>query len=171
LNFSPADWKRLVELITVSALYQQFPDGERVGAYPDSITRFERRNPAFLNPEDILVNLLALRGHDPDVKTVIVRRPGGDIVISSGAQITDAHATSTGARFQLKSMPGDPSHTLLAGLKPERILVNGRHLPRSADPIRRESGWCWDETHQRAYLTQTQEDETVQVEILTQSTP
>jgi hypothetical protein len=69
LNFKPADWRRLVELITVSGLYQQYADGPRIGSYPDSITRFEQRNPAFINPEDILINVLALNGVNPDVKT------------------------------------------------------------------------------------------------------
>jgi hypothetical protein len=171
LNFSPADWKRLVELITVSALYQQFSDGARIGAYPDSISRFERRNPAFLNPEDILVNLFALQGHDPDIKTARVRRPGGDIVISSGAEIKAAEATSLGARFEVHSAVGDPNHALLAGLKPRDVLVNGRQLPPSADPVRRQPGWWWDEKHQRAYLTLMQESETMRVEIVTQSSP
>jgi hypothetical protein len=171
LDFSPADWKRLVELITVSALYQQFSDGQRVGAYPDSISGFERRNPAFLNPEDILVNLLALQGHDPDVKTARIRRPNSDLVISSGAKIIAAAATPSGTQFQLQSVAGDPSHVLLAGLKPERVLVDGQRLPRSTDPVRREPGWWWDDKHQRAYLTVLQERETVQVEILTQSAP
>jgi hypothetical protein len=44
LNFTPKDWKRLAELITVSAQYQQFDEGELKGTYPDSITDFIRRN-------------------------------------------------------------------------------------------------------------------------------
>src|SRR5262249_48038540 len=125
----------------------------------------------FLNPEDILVNLLALRGHDPDIKTARVRRPNGDLVISSGAKIIAAAAAPLGTRFQLQSVTGDPSHVLLSGLKPQRVLVNGRQLPRSMDPVRRDPGWWWDEKHQRAYLTLLQESETVQLEILTQSAP
>src|SRR5437867_2976240 len=74
LNLSAAGWRRIVELVTVSATHQQFAAGEKIGAYPDSISQFDRRNPAFINPEDILVNVLALNGVDPDVKTARLRQ-------------------------------------------------------------------------------------------------
>ena len=79
LKFSPQDWKRVVELITVSAMYQQFAGGERMGAYPDSISQFEQRNPVYINPEDILVNVLALKGHDPDIKTSRIKSGHGEM--------------------------------------------------------------------------------------------
>ena len=69
VNFSSSDWKRVVELITVSGMRQQFAEGERIGAYPDSLVDFQKRNPAFLNPEDILINVLALQGYDPDIQS------------------------------------------------------------------------------------------------------
>jgi hypothetical protein len=165
LNFSPAEWRRVVELITVSAAYQQFSDGDRIGAYPDSISKFERRNPAFLNPEDILVNVLALHGVDPDVNTARIRAQGRDIVVSSGAKIGNLQTTSGGIRFQLEFFAGEPSHTLIAGVKPHEVFVDGRPLPRSENPVRREPGWCWDPAHRRTFLTAPHEKGPVRVEV------
>ncbi len=150
LKFTAADWKRIVELITVSGMYQQFAEGDKVGAYPDSITDFEKRNPAFLNPEDILVNVLALKGYDPDVKTVRV----GSTVISSGAKIDKVQTKSDRMRFDLTWFPGKPSHTLITGAKPTQIrVVNGALLPEREKLVQREHGWFWDEARKRAYVT------------------
>ncbi|PYM12979.1 MAG: hypothetical protein DME18_10090, partial [Verrucomicrobia bacterium] len=126
LNLSPADWRRIVELITISGMYQQFADGERIGTYPDSISQFEKRNPAFINPEDILVNVLALQGFDPDVKTARLRREKNTIVLSSGAEIENLEATTDGIRFNLNFFPDEVSHSLVAGLKPKQVLAIGK---------------------------------------------
>jgi hypothetical protein len=141
LNFSAADWKRIVELITVSAMYQQFADGDKVGAYPDSITRFEQRNPAFLNPEDILVIVLALKGHDPDIKTARVK----SAVISSAANIRNPRVDGDRLRFDLEWFQNESSHTLVKSRKPTSIRANGTELPGNA--------WHWDEKYGRTYLT------------------
>jgi hypothetical protein len=166
LNLSPAQWKRVVELITVSAMYQQFAEGERIGAYPDSISDFQRRNPAFLNPEDILVNLLALKGYDPDIKTVRLHTARGTVVISSGARIEGARSASDGVRFRLRFFAGEPSHTLVVGVRPREVRVNGRPLPRSAEPVRREPGWWWDAKRKRLYLVVPHPQEEVQVQVI-----
>jgi hypothetical protein len=149
LDFTADDWRRVVELITVSGEYQQFPDGDKIGSYPDSISDFKKRNSPLLNPEDILVNRLALEGHDPDINTAHL---DNNIVVSSGAAIEDLKETRTGVRFRLKFFAGQNSHSLLSGFKPSEILVNGKKLPESATPVRREPGWCWDQLHRRAYF-------------------
>ncbi len=166
LNFSPADWRRLVELITVSGMHQQFADGERIGTYPDSISRFEQRNPAFINPEDILLNLLALEGHDPDIKTARVKTARGEVVVSSGARILNPQAAGDGVRFQLAWFQGEPSHSLVAGIKPREVRVNGQPLGASSTPLRREPGWWWDEKRQRVYVTVHHPQPEMRVEIL-----
>jgi len=166
LNFSPSDWKRLVELITVSGMYQQFAEGPRIGAYPDSISEFEKRNPAFINPEDILLNVLTLKGHDPDVKTERLKTDAGEVVISSGADVREARVTRDGARFQLSFFKGESSHTLVAGLKPREVRVNGTRLPESPTPVRREPGWWWDQARRRLFLTVRHDArETIEIEI------
>ena len=118
----------MVELITVSGLYQQFAEGDRIGSYPDSIVRFEQKNPAFINPEDILVNVLALQGYDADVKTERLKSVG-EVVISSGANIKNVQAPQMpGCGSTWRPIQGEPSHSLVAGLKPREILVNGKRL-------------------------------------------
>jgi hypothetical protein len=166
LRFSPQDWMRVVELITVSAMYQQYGAGERVGSYPDSISRFEQRNPVDINPEDILVNVLALEGHDPDIKTRRIKSGRGGIVISSGANIANVEITSDGARWRLHFFPGEASHSLVIGPKPRSVFVDGKRLEPSAGPVRREPGWWWDSEHQRLYLAAWHEREIAQVEIV-----
>jgi hypothetical protein len=166
LNFKPADWRRIVELITVSGLYQQYADGPRIGSYPDSISRFEQRNPAFINPEDILLNVLALNGIDPDVKTARVKTSQAAVVLSSGARILNPRAVAANVRFDLEAFPKEPSHTLVAGLRPREVLVDGRPLPRSDTPLRRTPGWWWDDKTQRAYLVVPHAGQPVGVEIV-----
>jgi hypothetical protein len=102
-------WKQIAEGITVSAMYQQWTEGELKGTYPDGFYGYctEGKGP-HINPEDIMVNLYALRGLDPDISTAIVpindspllpsleglgvgRGVGvGRIHISSGAKVQDA---------------------------------------------------------------------------------
>ena len=168
LDFSPEDWKRVVELITVSAMYQQFAGGERMGAYPDSISEFEQRNPVYINPEDVLVNVLALKGHDPDIKTSRIKSDLGEIVISSGAEISHSESTPAGARWRLHFFPGELSHSLIVGRKPRSVLVDGKMLELSAGPVGGAAGWRWDEKNQRFYLAARHEQGTVQVEIIWQ---
>ncbi|HVK04133.1 MAG TPA: hypothetical protein VM490_11700, partial [Armatimonadaceae bacterium] len=77
LDFGPADWRRLAELLTASGQHQQVAEaGPRRGTYPDSITDFVRPNPVFLHPENLVANLLYARGPAavPDIRTA--RLPG-----------------------------------------------------------------------------------------------
>lgn len=164
LDFTPDDWKRIVELITVSGEYQQFPDGENAGAYPDSISDFKIRNQPFLNPEDILLNRLALEGQDPDIKTARIDH----VIVSSGATINDLKLTTSGVRFSLKSFVGQNSHSFMTGFRPTQILVNGKKLSESGTPIQREVGWCWDRVRRRAYFTVPHDAADVKIEIIQQ---
>jgi hypothetical protein len=165
LGWSPQDWQQIVELISISASHQQFADGPRAGAYPDSITNFEQRNPAFINPEDILANLLALKGYDPEVKTVRLAGPRGDIVISSGAAIEHARLTPSGLEFQLRYFPGANSYILVSGLKPNQVQFADQTLSPSAEPVRRDPGWWWDAKRNWLFLVVPQEKETVTVTV------
>lgn len=154
LNFSTADWKRITELITVSGMHQQFADGDKIGTYPDSITRFEQRNGAFLNPEDILVNVLALKGHDPEIKTVRTK----SVVISSLAGIHKVRANPDRLSFELEWFPNETSHTLIKCDKPKSVRVNGTELD--------QNGWRWDEKHQRTYVTVRHSAGRMRIELL-----
>ncbi len=157
LGFGPAEWKRLVELITVSALNQQFADGPRTGTYPDSISQFEKRNPAFINPDDSMLNVFALNGHDLDIQTERLETPQGQIVVSSGARIDKLHWTNYGANehlhFRLTTFADELSHTLVTLVKrPIRVLLDGMELPQSKETLRRNPGWSWDGDQHRLYL-------------------
>jgi hypothetical protein len=165
LGLTPQDWKRVGELITVSAMHQQFSSGPRIGTYPDSISDFQKPNPAFINPEDILLNVLALAGHDPDIKTVRLRAGQKSVLISSGARIDQAEITDRGARFRLRFFKSEPSHSLIVGIHPRAVKVDGKLLSESDTPVRRDAGWWWDEKRNRAYLVVAHEKETVEVRL------
>ena len=89
LAFTPVDWQRLVRHITVSAMHQQFADGDKIGTYPDSIVAFEKKMPAFINPEDIMANVLLLNGHNPDIQTLRLGKADQPITISSAARLNN----------------------------------------------------------------------------------
>jgi CARDB len=165
VGLTQQDWKRVVELITVSAMRQQFFAGPRIGTYPDSISDFQKQNPAFINPEDILLNVLTLKGHDPDVKTVRLRAHQRTVVISSGARIDQAEITARGVRFRLRFFKNDSSYSLIVGIHPRAVQVDGKPLAKSDAPVRRDAGWWWDEKGNRAYLVVDHEHETVEVQL------
>ena len=106
-------WHQIAEGITVSAMYQQWDDGERKGTYPDGFYGFctEGKGP-HLNPEDIMVNVYTLRGLDPSIKTAIT----GDIHLSSGAKV-DALALTDGGQlnWQLSYAENEISYALIVG--------------------------------------------------------
>ena len=106
-------WAQIAEGITVSAMYQQWEDGELKGTYPDGFYGFctEGRGP-HLNPEDIMVNVYTLRGLDPGIKTAIA----GEIHLSSGAKVDALTLTDTGQlNWQLSYAQNEASHTLIVG--------------------------------------------------------
>lgn len=106
-------WSQIAEGITVSAMYQQWEEGELKGTYPDGFYGFctEGKGP-HLNPEDIIVNVYTLRGLDPGIKTTIV----GDIHLSSGAKIDALAVTGAGqVNWKLSYAENEASYTLIVG--------------------------------------------------------
>ena len=106
-------WHQIAEGITVSAMYQQWDDGEHKGTYPDGFYGFctEGKGP-HLNPEDIMVNFYTLRGLDPNIKTVIT----GDIHLSSGAKVDALISTNDGQlNWQLSYAENEISYALIVG--------------------------------------------------------
>jgi hypothetical protein len=142
-------WKQIAEGITVSAIYQQWTEGELKGTYPDGFYGYctEGRGP-HINPEDIMVNLYALRGLDPDISTAIVSIEPSEIEvnvsrihISSGAKVQDATIVSEGQdgeslKFDLRYAQDEISYTLIHGFGKcgtessfYSITANGETLP------------------------------------------
>ena len=106
-------WHQIAEGITVSAMYQQWDDGELKGTYPDGFYGFctEGKGP-HLNPEDIMVNVYTLRGLDPGIKTAIA----GDIHLSSGAKIDALTLTGDSQlNWQLSYAENEISYALIVG--------------------------------------------------------
>lgn len=115
LNLHSKDekWQKVAEGITVSAMYQQWTDGELKGTYPDGFYGYctEGKGP-HLNPEDIMVNVYTLRGLDPCVKTII----SGSIHLSSGATPTLANTSRNGEfKWTLNYADNEVSYTLITG--------------------------------------------------------
>jgi len=146
---SSFNWRRLAEGITVSAMWQQYTEGKSKGCYPDSWDLLENRpNPADLNPENILVNLLALNGYDPGLKHRVLRQNEDSIFITSIAEILSADTDGKGTiKLRLKFFPKAKSYILVAGLssrlKPE-VFLNGKPLASTEDVDRVPEGWFYD---------------------------
>ena len=102
-----------LKVLPVSAMYQQWDDGEHKGTYPDGFYGFctEGKGP-HLNPEDIMVNFYALRGLDPSIKTAIA----GGIHLSSGAKVDALTRTNNGQlKWQLSYAENEISYALIVG--------------------------------------------------------
>ena len=106
-------WQKIAEGITISAMYQQWTEGDLKGSYPDGYYGFctEGKGP-HINPEDIMVNVYTLRGLDPGVKTVIA----GSVHLSSGAKPEDVSTSRNGEiKWTLNYAENETSHTLIVG--------------------------------------------------------
>lgn len=106
-------WHQIAEGITISAMYQQWQDGELKGTYPDGFYGFctEGRGP-HLNPEDIMVNFYTLRGLDPGIKTAIAN----GIHLSSGAKVEALTLAESGRlTWSLSYAESETSYALIAG--------------------------------------------------------
>ena len=151
-------WSKVAEGITVSAMYQQWTEGELKGTYPDGFYGFctEGRGP-HINPEDIMVNLYALRGFDPDISTEICRVAGNRIHVSAGAKINGLnHDDADRLRFTLHYVEHETSHCIIAGYGsrfsktessgkpgPSAIRTGSGDLPPVDSLSTTESGWLY----------------------------
>lgn len=80
-------WRTVAEGVTISGMYQQETDGPRKGTYPDAWYGWcTIKGGPFLNPEDIVINVMKLKWRDPLVCTKRL----GDVILNSGAEILEA---------------------------------------------------------------------------------
>ena len=171
-------WQQIAEGITISAMYQQWTDGELKGTYPDGFYGYctEGRGP-HINPEDIMVNLYALRGLDPDISTAIVSIDDSRIHISSAAKVQDAILSSDEAegeslKFNLRYAQNEISYTLIRGFGKMgtetsfySITANGETLPE-VENIQDIPTGCYSYREPDAvYLKLLHPIETVNVEV------
>ena len=134
----------MAEGIVVSALHQQWAEGELRGSYPDGYYGFctEGRGP-HLNPEDIMVNLFALRGHDPDITTVVARRNGSRLHVSAGGRIAALTPKPDSVEFDATSFPGQDAHLLVGNINAlTGVTVDDRELPRLDSLSDGPEGWA-----------------------------
>ena len=124
-------WRKIAEGITISAIYQQWTDGELKGTYPDGFYGFctEGKGP-HLNPEDIMVNVYMLRGLDPGVKTAIA----GSIHLSSGANPETVNTSRNGElKWTLNYPENEISHTLIIGYGQSPSLMRAQIAQSDGD--------------------------------------
>lgn len=163
-------WRQVAEGITVSACYQQWPDGQLKGTYPDGFYGFcTERGAPYLNPEDILVNVLALDGRDPDISTRAVRANGaGEVRVSSGATVSSAAIAAGRLGVRLSYQAGETSHTLVARVRrPNAVTAGTRLLLEKSDLDAAPEGWRYDPVRRWLWvkLRHASNDETLEVQL------
>ena len=138
-------WQQIAEGILVSAMRQQWTEGELKGTYPDGFYNYcsDRRGP-HLNPENILVNMFALRDLDPDISTGVIHCRNLRLHVSSGARVEEISTTENGGvHFRLRYVQFETSYSLIAGLPspPHSLHVrDGEPIPAVTDLDMLDSG-------------------------------
>ena len=172
-EFSDYPWSTVAEGIVVSALHQQWTEGELRGSYPDGYYGFctEGRGP-HLNPEDIMVNLFALRGHDPDITTVVARRNGSRLHVSGGGRITGLAPGPDSVEFDTSSFPGQDAHLLIGNINAlTGVTVDDRELPRLDSLSDGPEGWSQAEDAAYAAVRVRQQPDTMHVVVTLGAAP
>ena len=160
-------WSKVAEGITISAMYQQWTEGELKGTYPDGFYGYctEGRGP-HINPENIMVNLYTLRGLDPDISTGILRVQDNRIHVSSGARIDELdYDDSDRLKFTLRYVQNETSYCIIAGYGsrfggtessakpgPSAIRAGGGELPIVDNLSTTESGWLYREEKDMVFI-------------------
>jgi len=141
-------WRKQVEGMTVSAMHQQWPwDGppELVGTYPDSYGQwFTHRNGVYINPEDIEVNLLALHGLDPGLRSVPVKTREGLIHVTAPCDVT-AKMDGKALELDLKYLPEQVAYVTVAPVAlgdDARLVSGGTNLAKQDNLAPGETGWA-----------------------------
>jgi hypothetical protein len=147
LRFGPNDlWRRQVEGMTVSGMWQQWPmdNAELAGTYPDSFGQwFTVRNGVHINPENIQLNLLAMKGMDPGLRSVSVATPGGAVHVTAPGDVEAAMANGE-LRLDLTYLPREIAYLTIGGAAPTagfRAAIAGTVLEQRPDLPPGSTGW------------------------------
>lgn len=167
---SRVPWSKIAEGITVSAMHQQWTEGEFKGTYPDGFYGFctERRGP-HLNPENIMANLYALRGLDPDISTAIIRGENGRIHLSTGAKIEQVECDeSAKLNFKLRYVQYETSYTIISGYggNPAAIRAQDHEITIVENLESVESGWLYREEKDIIFIKYKHPDGEINFETL-----
>lgn len=133
-------WGFYAEGILACAERQQYTEGGSKGCLPDSWSLVSNRpNPADIQPESILVNLLAKEGFDPGLQ---VARLGenGPCVTGVGSVVPQKQ----GRGVVVSALPGASLYYCISGLSemPAQILVGDEAAEKSAS-LDNPRGACW----------------------------
>lgn len=146
-------WRKQVEGMTVSAMYQQWPmdNPELAGTYPDSFARyFAGRNPVFINPEDIQVNLMALRGLDPGLRVARAQLGGGWVSVAAPGDVS-AGVEGDALQVQVKYVPGEIVYLTVAPValgQDATFTGGGETLSHNDELAPGTTGWAYHaDTH------------------------
>ena len=106
---------------------------------------FEKKMPAFINPEDIMANVLLLNGHNPDIKTIRLGQAEQTVTISSAAKIQTKMDNESLAEFEI---PANRFIRKDSTKKPFRLTANhSRAL--NTPPMQ----WWQPDNSDRVYIT------------------
>ena len=140
------DWKRIAQGITNSAMHQQYSEGPNAGTYPDSWNMVRNKpNPADINPENILVNELRLRGRSPEIRFYRVPCAERIVVLNSAADITDFTGNLDRGEVGFALRAAYPAYSLLAPV-PRPVAVEGSGVEAADSAALRSAarGWIYD---------------------------
>ncbi len=143
-------WRRQVEGITSSATHQQWPmdNAKLAGSYPDSFGNwFTRRNGAYINPEDIELNLLALNGLDPGLRAVRVALDDEFVHVTAPADL-EVNPVEGGLDIEAKFLPDEVVYLTVAPVRVSeytRVMAGNDVLARGSDLPHGSAGWVHDE--------------------------
>ena len=142
------DWRAIAQGITNSTMWQQYTEGPSAGTYPDSWNMVRNTpNPADINPENILVNELRLRGRSPEIRYRRVPSVRGTVVFNSAADITSMMGTVDDGTLSV-ALAGDAGYPAFAFLAPvaEPRDVMGAGVCSASSAVLQEQaeGWFFD---------------------------
>jgi len=110
------DWPRIAQMVTTSAMWQQYTEGPSKGTYPDSWNMVKNKpNPADISPENIFMNEFRLRGQSPEIRCARLERNRELVMLNSAANILDPRAdkavgpTDGTIRFALRGATDGPT--------------------------------------------------------------
>ncbi len=141
-------WRTVAQGITNSAMHQQYTVGPSAGTYPDSWHMVENRPvPADINPENILVNELRLRGRSPEMRFHRLDTSEGPVVVNSAADISAVNGVPgpEGLTLTLTGPSGHGAYTLIAPVdRPATVTGAGEMAADEAALRAQPAGWVHD---------------------------
>ena len=142
-------WLTIATGITRSAMVQQYTSGPSRGAYPDSwdIKSNEPR-PADINPENILMNALRLRGQSPEIAFTRLSGANGAVYLNAAGSIESVQGdVASGAlSFALVGADGFDRYALLAPVEEPREVLGPHTRVENSAALRSAAsgGWYYD---------------------------